>query len=51
MVFMGIFILNGVINLLFVESEIKEIVIKRSMKVFLLVDYIKFDKYVMIIYC
>ncbi|MEW4207628.1 DeoR/GlpR family DNA-binding transcription regulator [Priestia megaterium] len=47
----GISISNGVTNSSPVESEIKETVIKRSTKVFLLADHTKFDKYAMITYC
>jgi len=47
----GISIENGVTHSSPLESEIKQTVVKRSSKVYLLVDQHKFDKYALITYC
>lgn len=47
----GISISNGVTHSSPLESEIKQTVVKRSSKVYLLVDQHKFDKYALITYC
>lgn len=47
----GISISNGVTHSSPLESEIKQTVVKRSSKVYLLVDQYKFDKYALITYC
>lgn len=47
----GISITNGVTHSSPLESEIKQAVVKRSSKVYLMVDQHKFDKYALITYC
>ena len=47
----GISIENGVTHSSPLESEIKQAVVKRSSKVYLMVDQHKFDKYALITYC
>ncbi|AFH61304.1 DeoR/GlpR family DNA-binding transcription regulator [Paenibacillus caseinilyticus] len=47
----GISITNGVTNASPLETEIKSTVVKKSMKVFLMLDDSKFDKYALTTYC
>ncbi|MGM0877315.1 MAG: DeoR/GlpR family DNA-binding transcription regulator [Bacillota bacterium] len=47
----GISISNGVTHSSPLESEIKQTVVKKSSKVYLLVDHYKFDKYALMTYC
>ncbi|CAH0346504.1 DeoR/GlpR family DNA-binding transcription regulator [Bacillus sp. CECT 9360] len=47
----GITLANGVTNASPLESEIKQTVVERSSKVFLLVDHDKFDQYGLMTYC
>ncbi|MGG1690012.1 DeoR/GlpR family DNA-binding transcription regulator [Heyndrickxia ginsengihumi] len=47
----GVSIMNGVTNSSPLESQIKQIVVEKSAKVYLLVDHYKFDKSALMTYC
>lgn len=47
----GLSITNGVTHSSPLESEIKQTVVKKSSKLYLLVDHYKFDKYALMTYC